>query len=342
MRRPLALMLLLSMSVLMPSVAGAHGGATSGTNYESNVLTTPAGIAARMVGGDDRLMITRTTPATVIVLGYNGEPYLRLDLRGVWQNERSPAVALNDVRIPPTTDVGIDTPKGEPRWVQTGSGNEVVFHDHRSHWMSSKPPAVVRADPSQPRTLYDWSIPVTVAGQSQTITGDVAWLGAPRAWLWWLITVVAAIGALVIGLKAPLPAFASAVVAMLLTIVAGAATGISLQLDLPDSTTGVVVAAAIALLLMAVGLGFAVLTRRTPAHAVTVLLLASMIAGGVQLIGVAGPAFGYALVPGPLPTLATRLFIIVGIASLALLVGLTIRAWQGLLQPAQPTRDVAW
>ena len=154
--------------------------------------------------------------------------------------------------------------------------------------------------------------------------------------------VVAAIGALVIGLKAPLPAFASAVVAMLLTIVAGAATGISLQLDLPDSTTDVVVAAAIALLLMAVGLGFAVLTRRTPAHAVTVLLLASMIAGGVQLIGVAGPAFNYALVPGPLPTLATRLFIIVGIASLALLVGLTIRAWQGLLQPAQPTRDVAW
>ena len=59
MRRPLALMLLLSMSVLMPSVAGAHGGATSGTNYESNVLTTPAGIAARMVGGDDRLLITR-------------------------------------------------------------------------------------------------------------------------------------------------------------------------------------------------------------------------------------------------------------------------------------------
>ena len=98
-------MLFLSMSVLMPSVAGAHGGATSGTNYESNVLTTPAGIAARMVGGDDRLMITRTTPATVIVLGYNGEPYLRLDLRGVWQNERSPAVALNDVRIPPTTDL---------------------------------------------------------------------------------------------------------------------------------------------------------------------------------------------------------------------------------------------
>ena len=35
-----------------------------------------------MVGGDDRLELTRTTASEIVVLGYGGEPYLRLDAEG--------------------------------------------------------------------------------------------------------------------------------------------------------------------------------------------------------------------------------------------------------------------
>lgn len=334
MRRLLALVLLLTMACLLPSVAAAHGGATSGTNYRSTVLSTPAGVSARMIGGDDRLQIIRTTPATIIVLGYGGEPYLRLDIAGTWENTASPAVALNAVRTAPT--VPTTTQTGPPQWRQTGTGNSVVFHDHRAHWMASQPPAVVRADPSSPRTLYTWSVPITIAGHPATITGNVAWVGAPRAWLWWLVTLIIALSTFAIAWRLPLAPLPVATVATSVAILAAAAAGISQQRDLPDSTPGVLVAAAIALAVLGAGLAGAFITRRTPAHAITILVLAGLIAGGVPLITTAGAAFSYGLVPGPLPTVATRLLVVIGLAALSLTIGMAGYQWRTLLTVTGP------
>ncbi|MCX6411888.1 MAG: hypothetical protein NTZ81_06010 [Actinobacteria bacterium] len=163
------------------------------------------------------------------------------------------------------------------------------------------------------------------------ITGNVAWVGAPRAWLWWLITLGVVVGAFAVAWRLPLPPLPVAAVATTLTILAAAATGISQQLDLPDSTNGVLLAAVIALLLLGAGLVGAFLTRRTPAHAVTILVLAGLIAGGIQLVGVAGAAFSYGLVPGPLPTLTTRLLVIVGLSALSLTIGIAAYQWRSLV-----------
>ena len=329
MRRPLALFLFLVAACLAPSTACAHGGSTGGTDYLSTVVSAPLGLTARMVGGDDRIQVIRTTPATIIVLGYGGEPYLRLDTRGTWENARSPAIVLNDVRH--TATVSPEAKTNTPQWVQTGTGTTVVFHDHRAHWMASQPPAVVRADPSRSRTLYNWSIPVTVAGRPAMITGNVAWVGAPRAWLWWLIALGVVVGAFAAAWRLRLAPLPVAAVATTLTILAATATGISQQLDLPDSTNGVLLAAVIALVLLGAGLVGAFLTRRTPAHAVTILVLAGLIAGGIPLVGVAGAAFSYGLVPGPLPTLVTRLLVIAGLAALSLTIGIAAYQWRSLL-----------
>jgi hypothetical protein len=74
-----------------------------------------------------------------------------------------------------------------------------------------------------------------------------------------------------------------------------------------------------------------------------VLLLVALIAGGVQLIGLAGAAFSYALVPGPLPTSIARLLVIVGLAGVALTAGACFRAWRTLLVdlPPQPKQQAA-
>jgi hypothetical protein len=89
-RARLGLLVLLGLLAL-PAAAAAHGGATTAVDYRSTVTGEPAGVAARVVGGDDRLALTRDGAREVIVLGYDGEPYLRLDADGVWENRRSPS-----------------------------------------------------------------------------------------------------------------------------------------------------------------------------------------------------------------------------------------------------------
>jgi len=328
--------------VLVPAAAQAHSGQTSGTDYRSAVTAAPAGVSARIVGGDDRIEITRTTAQEVVVLGYGGEPYLRLDAAGTWENRNSAAVALSDVRRTNEAIPAVAT-KIAPDWVQTGTGTSVVFHDHRAHWMASQPPSKVRTNPSQEQVLYAWSIPLVVDGTAAEVRGDLTWLGAPTTWLWWTLLGIAVVLGVLIGLLRRVPVAPAAIAGTLAAVLAALITGVSQQLDLPDGRNGALVAIAIAVVLLAVGLGLGHRLRAVPAHATTVLLLVALIAGGVQLIGLAGAAFSYALVPGPLPTSIARLLVIVGLAGVALTAGACFRAWRTLLVdlPPQPKQQAA-
>lgn len=336
-----AVLLALVVLTLVPAAATGHAGETPGTDYRSTVRAAPAGLAVRMVGGDDRLLVTRTTAAEVVVLGYGGEPYLRLDEDGTWENRASPAVALNAERQP---DAPLDGAAATPEWVRVGDGASAVFHDHRAHWMGSEPPAAVQADPDRPRDLFDWSVPLLVDGREAAITGDVAWLGRPRSALWWAAAALAAAVGLVAGLLVR--------ERTVLATAAGAATAIacaglveaSARLDLPAGGTEALIGVAIAVALTAAAVAGAWLTRRVPAYTATVLLLASVIVGAAPLMDAAGPAFAHALVPGPIPTVAVRLVIVVGIAGTALAAGATARALRDLLstRPTAPARSSAW
>lgn len=344
MRRLPLLLAVLVAALFAPTTALAHSGETGGTDYRSTITAVPAGVEARIIGGDDRIEITRTTADEVVIMGYGGEPYLRLDAQGTWENRNSPAVALNDVR---RTSEAIPASAADlaPDWVRTGTGTSVVFHDHRAHWMGSQAPAKVRADPAREQLLYDWSIPLAIDGGSAEIRGDVTWLGLPLTWLWWTIAVIAVLAAVALGTLRLLPTNVAAIIGTLAAVLASLLTGVSQQLDLPDGTSGALIAVVIGAALLAIGLGLGHRLRAVPAHATTVLLLVSLVAGGVQLVGLAGTAFASALVPGPLPTIATRVLIIIGLAGVALTAGACARAWRTLLAdlPSQPTTKApAW
>ncbi|MDQ1535531.1 MAG: hypothetical protein QOF28_3292, partial [Actinomycetota bacterium] len=131
--------------------AGAHGLAgVQPTNFASNVRSvTPAvpglQIAVRELGA--RIEVRNDTAFDALILGYQGEPYLRVGPGGVYENVRSPSVFLNrsqtvKAATPPSYDA-----QATPEWRHTGSGREVSWHDHRVHWMGVSEPPVVRDSP---------------------------------------------------------------------------------------------------------------------------------------------------------------------------------------------------
>jgi hypothetical protein len=83
----------------------------------------------------------------IVVLGYDGEPFLKVDRDGVtWENDASStsiaerastAGAAGTVVGPPPPSVAAG---GDPVWRRTGATHHLSWHDHRVHWMQATPP----------------------------------------------------------------------------------------------------------------------------------------------------------------------------------------------------------
>lgn len=126
-----------------------------------------------MLEGDDRLLLESERGETVVVLGYDGEPYLRVAPEGVFRNVHSPATYLNedrygDVPLPDTADA-----EAPPEWERIDDDPRVEWHDHRIHWMSKTPPPSVQADEDAAQRILDWEVPLEVDGRPVTIAGSL-------------------------------------------------------------------------------------------------------------------------------------------------------------------------
>jgi hypothetical protein len=191
-------------AVLAAPPVSAHGGPggsyAPASNYRSRVLRiTPAvpGLLVRTIDAGARLELVNRTGHDVVVLGYSGEPYLRIGAGNPEVNVRSPAAYLNqsrraDVAIPPDAD-----PEAPPRWQRSGRGPSARWHDHRTHWMGDQDPPAVHAAPGRPHRIDAWTVPLVVDGEHVTVSGDLTWVPPPRPWL--PLAAAAALGAAVVA-----------------------------------------------------------------------------------------------------------------------------------------------
>ncbi len=165
------LLLILALLLCNAIPAAAHGGGSP--TYQSVIQrVTPAdGFSVTVVDRDDRLQLTRTGAGEVIVFGYEKEPYLRFADGGVFRNERSPATYLNDDRLGNVTVPATADPKAEPEWKKVSVGSTYEWHDHRIHWMGTEPPPAVQRNGGQAQKVFDWSVPIAVAGTAGAIDG---------------------------------------------------------------------------------------------------------------------------------------------------------------------------
>jgi hypothetical protein len=168
------------MSWIAAVVVGtlAVGDAAAPTDYRTTVVavTPPTdSIEVEVVGGDAFLQLAVDPGTTVMVVGYQGEPYLRFRADGVvLENQRSPTTYLNESRYGTTAPPGAD-PELPADWVPVGEDGRYAWHDHRAHWMSQEPPP--HALPGD--RILESSIPLRVNGVDVSVEVATDWLPSP-------------------------------------------------------------------------------------------------------------------------------------------------------------------
>ncbi len=176
------------------SAHGGNGGASSDyrievTGYDGD----STGIEVRPVELGNRMELVRTTAKEVQILGYDGEPYLRLDADGVFENLNSPAHYINLDRFARTTIPATATATAQPNWVKLSDGNSVRWHDHRTHWMDPTPRQDVRDNPNVERVIFPANrVELLVDGKAAAAIVRVTWLPPPSRIAWLVVTSIAA------------------------------------------------------------------------------------------------------------------------------------------------------
>jgi hypothetical protein len=266
-------------SVLLLTMAGpAAADPARPGDFKSTVtrLDPPVdGVTVKVVGGDGFLRVHAEPGHEVEVLGYSGEPWLRIGKDGtVEENQRSPATYLNADRYgrtqPPTdiTNACADadsTTCGQPvEYQKIGDGGTYTWHDHRIHWMSpSKPPNAKAGDVVFP----DWTVAMRVDGKPVIVHGTLVWEKGTYPVLWFGLAVLAFAVAMVIGRGK------SVTVAAVCSVIAGAAAlvvGFAEHAAVPAAAGG----SPLVVILPAVGLGagiVGVILRHKPLGVVAVI-----------------------------------------------------------------------
>jgi hypothetical protein len=157
--------------------AAAHGG----TRTQGYVSTFAAlqpnvlGVSVNVFGPTNQFRLANYSGKTVVVLGYQGEPYLRFSGLTVDENLASPTRYLNaSDPVPAAAALG-----AQARWHHVARSSSYTWHDHRIEWTAARPPAAVRRAPSEPHAIFKWHIPATADGKPFRITGHLGWVPPP-------------------------------------------------------------------------------------------------------------------------------------------------------------------
>lgn len=162
-------------------------------DYRATVspLSSPvrAALTARIYQSDRALGLTVLPGHAVVVLGYEGEPFVRLNDAGLAVNAASlTAAGVGLVERPPRAG------RAGTVWRFASSRRNVVWHDARIRGL---PPGVDHKE---------WTVPLVVDGRRERLAGQLRRLDGPSAWPWVALGVpfVAFTAILLFSRRAPL------------------------------------------------------------------------------------------------------------------------------------------
>jgi len=138
-----------------------------------------ARLTLEVIDRDDQLALRNDSGKTVVVEGYNGEPYARLKPDGTVEvNLNSPALYLNEDRFAKVDLPARADEDAAPEWKVVDRSGRFDWHDHRIHWMGAGRPEAV-SDPRRRTKVFDWEVPIRVGDRKGTVTGVLTWVGRP-------------------------------------------------------------------------------------------------------------------------------------------------------------------
>jgi hypothetical protein len=246
------------------------------TNYESEVTALdPAvpGVQAEVIGGDTFLELTVSAGTTVLVPGYEGEPYLRFEPDGeVLVNRNSPAFWLNNDRYAQIAVPADVTAADDPDWQPVGRNGRWAWHDHRIHWMSPEPPGSLTGNGTQ--DVFAWAIPIEVDGAPVTVNGVLDWHPSENPLLPLVVTGLVALAVFWLGRRLKV----ASGIALVIGSLAALAVTLSRQVTTPPGAGVEVVPIAASALALTSASAFVALRRRgsqaaNPVGVVSVVLL---------------------------------------------------------------------
>jgi len=201
-------------ALVVASPASAHNAdVPPASDYRCEVTGISAplpGLTVRTVSAGTQLELVNHTGRTIEVLGYSGEPYLRVQPDGVYQNANSPATYVNQSATGGPTPPASATAYAPPAWQKLSGTPAVVWHDHRAHWMLATKPPAVAADPGAPHRISEWSIPLRDGVRQFAVTGTLDWVPPPSPAVWWAGVLLLAGAVAGLGLLRPVPALRGA------------------------------------------------------------------------------------------------------------------------------------
>jgi hypothetical protein len=181
--RTLPMILVATVAMLAtPAVANAHlRSDVVAVDYRATVTTQNGPFEARVYATDRALRLVVTRGHSVVVLGYLGEPLVRIDGRGAAVNAASPSAPSTGLlkksqRVSGTTVA----------WSRLSGSGAVTWHDSR---LRGLPPGVSRAG---------WTVPLLIDGQRSRLRGELLRFPTPALWPWLVLaaTFAAVVAAL--------------------------------------------------------------------------------------------------------------------------------------------------
>jgi hypothetical protein len=208
-------LLALVLAFVAPATASAHTGGRIATDFEARIagLRPPvAGVRARVLDGDLKLELTVSGGREVVVLGLEGEPFLRFTRAGVAANAASPTAWSTGVV---GTSGAVTTASG-PAWRRVSGGHTFAWHENRL-----RPRASVASAGTGPRRVARWSVPLVVDGRRTQLRGWEWYASGPPAWPW-LAAVLIPLGGAIAAARYGHRRLHRALTAVLLPVAVGA------------------------------------------------------------------------------------------------------------------------
>lgn len=165
MRRTLIAGAVVAGALAVPGTASAHlRTGRVAVDYSASIARPPPqvarAVAARVYPADLALGLAARPGHSVVVLGYSGEPFLRIGPDGAYANRGS------------LTATGLGLAEHGSGWQRTSLRARVVWHDARLH---SLPAGVERGR---------WALPLVVDGSRSELSGELERPSRPPAWPW--------------------------------------------------------------------------------------------------------------------------------------------------------------